>query len=215
MMTVTEREERGVPSAGPAIRMRLCEGHLDWIGWGREPRVGELRVVDPCLSTVYVYERLSPRPPQYCQAISRSSYAVSTLHYIKSNRSVHSSPDPLLTFNSPLSSLPSHPRPPSPFSPPHTICATSMVPSSLRQAFVLCARSSSLAVQGRHPSLLHHPSLVAWPHLTFRCPHKHDVCKNSALHPRHDVVHMRNAEGTLASSIILLIPPFLTRYRVS
>ncbi|KAF8265111.1 hypothetical protein EI94DRAFT_1664013 [Lactarius quietus] len=27
-----------------------------------------------------------------------------------------------------------------------------------------------------------------------RCPHKHDVCKNSALHPRHDVVHMRNAE---------------------
>ncbi|KAI0254904.1 hypothetical protein BJV78DRAFT_885105 [Lactifluus subvellereus] len=26
-----------------------------------------------------------------------------------------------------------------------------------------------------------------------RCPHKHDVCKNSALH-RHDVVHMRNAE---------------------
>ncbi|KAI0303877.1 hypothetical protein BC826DRAFT_1089194 [Russula brevipes] len=27
-----------------------------------------------------------------------------------------------------------------------------------------------------------------------RCPHKHDVCKNSALHPRHDIVHMRNAE---------------------
>ncbi|KAI0265190.1 hypothetical protein BC834DRAFT_880480 [Gloeopeniophorella convolvens] len=27
-----------------------------------------------------------------------------------------------------------------------------------------------------------------------RCPHKHDVCKNNALHPRHDVVHMRNAE---------------------
>ncbi|KAI0049647.1 hypothetical protein FA95DRAFT_848719 [Auriscalpium vulgare] len=27
-----------------------------------------------------------------------------------------------------------------------------------------------------------------------RCPHKQDVCKNSALHPRHDVVHMKNAE---------------------
>ncbi|KAH9973102.1 hypothetical protein BGW80DRAFT_1311472 [Lactifluus volemus] len=27
-----------------------------------------------------------------------------------------------------------------------------------------------------------------------RCPHKYDVCKNSVLHPRHDVVHMRNAE---------------------
>lgn len=27
-----------------------------------------------------------------------------------------------------------------------------------------------------------------------RCPHVRDVCTNRALHPRHDVVHLRNAE---------------------
>ena len=28
-----------------------------------------------------------------------------------------------------------------------------------------------------------------------RCPHVRDVCRNRNLHPRHDVVHMKNAEG--------------------
>lgn len=28
-----------------------------------------------------------------------------------------------------------------------------------------------------------------------RCPHIRDVCRNRSLHPRHDVVHLKNAEG--------------------
>lgn len=32
-----------------------------------------------------------------------------------------------------------------------------------------------------------------------RCPHVRDVCTNRALHPRHDVVHLRNAEGPSSS----------------
>ncbi|KIO12846.1 hypothetical protein M404DRAFT_993817 [Pisolithus tinctorius Marx 270] len=52
-----------------------------------------------------------------------------------------------------------------------------------------------------------------------RCPHIKDICSNRALHPRHDVVHLRNAEVKsfngcgyckVPSSPILYLPFLLT-----
>jgi hypothetical protein len=62
---------------------------------------------------------------------------------------------------------------------------------SRRSAFAPCAKSSSQVRPGMSPKRDHKRSLRD----AIRCPHLRDVCRNRALHPRHDVVYLKNAEG--------------------
>ena len=43
--------------------------------------------------------------------------------------------------------------------------------------------------------------------LRFRCPHKREVCRNRILHPKHDIVYLKNPEGELLPTL----SPFQTR----
>jgi hypothetical protein len=40
-----------------------------------------------------------------------------------------------------------------------------------------------------------------------RCPHLRDICRNVAFHPRHDVVYLKNAEGSQSSVVVWMSPP--------
>lgn len=59
--------------------------------------------------------------------------------------------------------------------------------------YAQCARSSNLAPRGtlHIPRHFYHTTGT----FCFRCPHKREVCRNRALHPKHDVVYLKNPEG--------------------
>lgn len=46
------------------------------------------------------------------------------------------------------------------------------------------------------------PMLPISSNLSSRCPHKQDICHNVALHPKGDIVYLKNAEGTATSSYL-------------
>lgn len=69
-----------------------------------------------------------------------------------------------------------------------------MVPLTRQPVPVVCARYTSLRRAGAsfgHCSPFNRLLTGA----VRRCPHVTEVCRNSALHPRHDVLYMKNAEG--------------------
>jgi hypothetical protein len=115
---------------------------------------------------------------------------------------------PLLTLIPPLSPPLPHLPPPQTIPPSPQTCAMSSAPFRSPPVSVRCARSSSLAALGILRLLSLSPFRRRLISPLHRCPHKHDVCKNSALHPRHDVVHMRNAEGNPAVSDNSFVSPF-------
>ena len=81
---------------------------------------------------------------------------------------------------------------------PLSRCAMCMAPSTRRLGPAACARYSSPAIPGT--AHLPHPTSHFHFIVPRRCPHVKDVCRNRSLHPRHDVVFLRNAEGTLLPS---------------
>ena len=84
-------------------------------------------------------------------------------------------------------------------------CATLSDPSTRPRAPAPCARSSSLAPPGILPPPLH--SALAPTSRLSRCPHIKEVCRNSAAHPRHDVIYLKNPEGQSPASLFLPLSP--------
>lgn len=74
-------------------------------------------------------------------------------------------------------------------------------PCSRPPAHARCARSSDLAV----PGMLLPPPPSPSPYTSpSRCPHVKETCRNTAAHPRHEVMYLKNAEGQ--SIIIPTVP---------
>ena len=84
-------------------------------------------------------------------------------------------------------------------------CAMQSAHSSKPLAPAPCARSSSLAPPGILPPPLH--SALAPTSRLSRCPHIKEVCRNSAAHPRHDVIYLKNPEGQSPASLFLPLSP--------
>ena len=76
--------------------------------------------------------------------------------------------------------------------PVSSSCAISTVQSSRRLAFARCARSSGRAAPGMLRPLRPPPIRSNSP---CRCPHIKETCRNTAVHPRHEVIYLKNAEG--------------------
>jgi hypothetical protein len=72
-------------------------------------------------------------------------------------------------------------------------CVMRSGPLSMRPRSVQCARSFAQVMRGASSCV---PQLAAAAEPAARCPHIKDVCRNRALHPRLDVVFLKNAEGT-------------------
>ena len=67
-------------------------------------------------------------------------------------------------------------------------------PSTRLQAHVRCAKSSN-RVAGTN-LIFPYPALALLICLApVRCPHVRETCRNRALHPKCDVVYLKNAEG--------------------